>query len=98
MSKLANVRFARELSRRFDANVYCTHPGMIKTDLGVSRAEGMWAIFERRGSQLFWDIIQPFTKNVHQGAATQIYALVSPETANESGFFYDSCSRSSPSN
>ena len=94
MSKLANVRFARELSRRFEAKAYATHPGMIKTDLGVSRSGGFWATFERRGSKLFWDIIKPITKSLEQGAATQVYALVAPDAANESGSFYDACRKS----
>ena len=90
-SKMANVRFARELARVWSAKVYIIHPGMIATKLATKRGSTLDALFEQYGSAFFWRLIAPGTKTVGQGAATQVYCAVAPELASASGNFYDSC-------
>ena len=76
-SKLANIQFAYELSKRNPRlRVASVHPGMIHTPLGTSRDDSMLASLERWGSAAFWSLLSPVTKSVAQGAATQIYALL----------------------
>jgi WW domain-containing oxidoreductase len=82
-SKLANLLTARHLAKQLaDTNitVNAVHPGVIKTNLA------------RDAGGLFTSIIgllaKPIEKNVEQGAATQCYVAVNPETANISGEYF----------
>ncbi|XP_062402568.1 retinol dehydrogenase 13-like isoform X2 [Sardina pilchardus] len=90
-SKLANVLFSRELSRRLQGtgvNVYSLHPGIIHTELG----RHFWpklALWKRI-------LYQPFVlliKTPTEGAQTTIYCAVEESLANESGLYYSDCER-----
>ena len=59
VSKMANVRFARELARIWSAKVYVVHPGMIATKLATKRGSSIDALFEQYGSAFFWRLIAP---------------------------------------
>lgn len=77
-SKAAMFRFARELSRRYDPHdviAMTVHPGLIATDLGLSRTRT--STFERLGARLFWASLGPLVKTARQGAATQTYCATS---------------------
>lgn len=87
-SKLANVLFARGLAKRLPANVqaFSLHPGVIATNLTRSIVGG--AVFRVLG--------KPFFKSVEQGAATSIYAAVTPELAQQSGAYLSNCAVTAP--
>jgi retinol dehydrogenase-12 len=88
MAKLANVLFASELARRLQGTgvtSYSLHPGVVASD--VWRAVP-WPIAS---------LIKPFMLSSQEGAATSLYCATSPETAGQSGLYYDSCRAVSPS-
>ena len=90
-SKLANVRFARELSRRLGAanvTAVSVHPGMISTNLGVSRGVGAMDWLEHFGARAFWLAMSPLTKSAQEGASTQTLCAVAPRSDVEAGGFY----------
>jgi NAD(P)-dependent dehydrogenase (short-subunit alcohol dehydrogenase family) len=85
-SKLANVLFARELSRRLAgtaATANSLQPGVIMTNLGRYLP---W--YELAAAKLYgW----AFMKSVEAGAATQVYVATSPALAGVSGQFFRDC-------
>lgn len=73
-SKLANLLFAKELSRRFEGSgktANAVHPGVIRTNLGRHLPGVATAVYAAVGPL--------FLKSVGQGAATQCYAAVHPD-------------------
>lgn len=85
-SKLANLLFARALSKRFAGTkrtANAVHPGVIQTNLG--RHMGFLA-------QVGYPIAAAIAlKNVGEGAATQCYAAVHPSVAGVSGEYFADC-------
>ncbi len=88
VSKLANVLHAQELARRLDGTgvtTYSLHPGAVASDV--------WR-------RVPWPVRPLMTRNMlspAEGAKTSLYCATSPELANESGHYYDECSRKEPS-
>nr|XP_054757922.1 retinol dehydrogenase 13-like [Lytechinus pictus] len=87
-SKLANVLFGKELSRRLSGQgvtSYTLHPGVINTEL--SRYLGY--------SKAFWAATFPlrwlFMKSPRYGAQTTIYCAVAEELKEASGKYYGNC-------
>jgi NAD(P)-dependent dehydrogenase (short-subunit alcohol dehydrogenase family) len=85
-SKLANLLFAKQLARRFagtQQTANAVHPGVIVTQL------------QRHQSPVFSAAMSLFAplalKSVPQGAATQVYATVSPQLAGVSGQYLSHC-------
>ncbi|MDB6061189.1 MAG: oxidoreductase [Verrucomicrobiaceae bacterium] len=86
-SKIANLLFAKELSRRFAATgktANACHPGVIKTNLG------------RNINPLITNTIGPIAnallfKTIPEGAATQCYAAVNPGAIGISGAYFADC-------
>lgn len=83
-SKLANILFARGLSRRFIGTLKTAvslHPGVIETNLGrhVEDREAMY------------DKLRPMMKTVGQGAATQCFAAAHPSIAGITGVYLADC-------
>jgi NAD(P)-dependent dehydrogenase (short-subunit alcohol dehydrogenase family) len=81
-SKLANLLFTYELSRRLagDAtSVNALHPGFVATNIGV-----------RHGfvPGVLWRIGKLFAIDVEEGAATSIYLASAPEVADISGRYF----------
>lgn len=84
-SKLANLLFARELARRLEGNrvANAVHPGVIATGLG--RHMGSWI-------DVALALASPLAlKSVAQGAATQCWAAVHPDTATIRGEYLVNC-------
>lgn len=82
-SKLANMLFTRELSRRLQASpmtVNSLHPGTVSTSLG-SQNGGLL-------SKLVPLLLKPFFLSPRQGASTSIYLCTSPEVAQVSGEYF----------
>lgn len=82
-SKLANLLFAKELSRRLAGTrrtANAVHPGVIKTNL-TRHMPGI--------ANVVFGMVSPlFLKSVEQGAATQCYVAVHPHAANISGEYF----------
>jgi NAD(P)-dependent dehydrogenase (short-subunit alcohol dehydrogenase family) len=86
-SKLANVLFTRELSRRLEstnASANAVHPGVIKTNLVRHMPESVQA-----GD---WD-----DRNVAQGATTSCYVAGDPSLRGVSGYYFTDCNAVQPS-
>lgn len=83
-SKLANVLFTYELSRRLKGSgvtVNCLHPGAVATQMGINRDTGFGTLITR--------ILKPFFLTPAQGAATTVYLATAPEAAEVTGkYFY----------
>jgi retinol dehydrogenase 12 len=82
VSKLCNVLFSAELSRRLagtGVTTYALHPGVVASDI--------WR-------RVPWPVRPLVTRRmltVDQGAATSLYCASAPELATVSGLFYDKC-------
>lgn len=79
-SKLANVLFTYELSRRSRGTAVtanCLHPGAVATNLVKSGVYG-----------LAWKMMSPFMLSSEKGAETCIYLASSPEVENVTGKYF----------
>jgi retinol dehydrogenase-12 len=82
VSKLCNVLFSAELSRRLagtGVTAYALHPGVVASDI--------WR-------RVPWPVRPLITRrmlSVDQGAATSLHCATAPELAAASGLFYDKC-------
>jgi len=92
-SKIANLLFARELSRRFEGSdrvANAVHPGVIATNLGRHMNPVMVGAMS---------IAKPLAlKTIPQGAATEVWAAVHPDAAKVSGEYlsHSNVAKSSP--
>ena len=87
-SKLANLLFAIELSRKLKNDkigitVNAIHPGIIKTDLFRNTDALSSAGIDLLGVFLW--------KSIEQGAATTIYVATAPELKGKTGEFFNDC-------
>ncbi|HMD92908.1 MAG TPA: SDR family oxidoreductase [Trebonia sp.] len=86
VSKLCNVLFTQELSRRVPGvSAYALHPGVVASDI--------WR-------RVPWPARVVMTKRmltVEQGALTSLHCATSPAVSGESGLFYDKCQVREPS-
>lgn len=90
-AKLANLLFAKELSKRLDGTkktANAVHPGVIATNLTRHMSPVIDAIFSA---------VSPiFLKTVAQGAATQVYVATHPSLASVSGKYFADCNEAQP--
>jgi NAD(P)-dependent dehydrogenase (short-subunit alcohol dehydrogenase family) len=93
-SKLANIYFARELSRRLDGTgvtVNALHPGFVRSEFG--RGGDLGGIYG-------WGIkyvASPFAISPEKGARTSIYLASSPDVDGVSGLYFYKCKPTAPS-
>lgn len=90
-SKLANILFAKELSRRFvgsQRTANALHPGVIKTNLVRSMNPMVGAAMSLVNSLAL--------KSIPQGAATQVYLATHPALSQVSGAYFADCNEASP--
>ncbi|XP_072177590.1 retinol dehydrogenase 11-like [Diadema setosum] len=90
-TKLANILFTRELSKRLEGTgvtANCLHPGTVRTSLLSYRPE-LKLISVIFGS-LFW-------KDPEVGAQTSLYLAVSDDVKDLSGCYFDNCRAVVPS-
>ncbi len=90
-SKLANMLFAKELTRRFvgtQRTANAVHPGVISTNLGRHMNPVMGALFKAVGPLAL--------KTVPQGAATEVFVAVHPSVAHTSGEYFADCNIAVP--
>lgn len=85
-SKLANALFSLELSKRLvgtGVTSNALHPGLVKTEI-VRHTPGLFQL-------LFHSIGRLFSKNLAQGAATQVFLAAHPLVAGVSGAYFQDC-------
>ena len=90
-SKLANVLFARELSKRLigtQVTVNSLHPGVVKTELGRYIHPAIRTVMQA---------FKFFHKTPVEGASTQIRLAVDPELENVTGKYFAECEETTPS-
>ncbi len=88
VSKLANVLFSAELSRRLKGtgvSTYALHPGVVATDVWRSVP---WPIRS---------LIKLGMISTEEGALTTLYCSTSAEVAQQTGLYYDQCKAKEPS-
>ena len=93
-SKLANIYFANELTRRFtDQNLHALslHPGSISTTL-QRHVTGMEIYKEIRKDPIY--LAQ--AKNIAQGAATTVWAAVGKEWMHQGGLYLEDVGEAEP--
>ncbi len=89
-SKLANLLFAKELSKRLEGKrtANALHPGVIHTNLG--RHMGMMA-------SIALGLAAPIMlKSLAEGAATQTFLAAHPSVANVTGKYFSDCNEKAP--
>jgi NAD(P)-dependent dehydrogenase (short-subunit alcohol dehydrogenase family) len=89
-SKLCNILFTQELSRRWAGTgitVNCLHPGFVASRFG-RESGGLFALV-LRGAQLF-------AISSEEGAETIVYLASSPEVADLSGGYFFRCRPTAP--
>lgn len=85
-SKLMNLLFTRELTRRMEgAKVvsHALHPGVVKTELARDQPWYMHAVGL---------LMLPVAKNVERGSATTMYVATAPALAEQGGGYFSDCS------
>ncbi|MBT3220719.1 MAG: SDR family NAD(P)-dependent oxidoreductase [Proteobacteria bacterium] len=89
-SKLANVLMTKSLAKKLDGKKTANslHPGVIETKLGRHLGDYDGLLNSIGRDQL---------KTVGQGAATQIYLAVHPDTADKTGLYFEDCKVKEPS-
>jgi NAD(P)-dependent dehydrogenase (short-subunit alcohol dehydrogenase family) len=91
-SKLANILFANELSRRLagqGVTANSLHPGTVATGYGADGdAKGLLAIGIK--------IAKPFFLTPQKGARTSIYLASSPDVAGVTGEYFVKCKPKKP--
>lgn len=93
-SKLMNVLFSRELSKRLEGTgvtSYSLHPGVVDTELARHIGNLPDPTFTDRIISCCFPCCKCFLISPDDGAQTQIYCAVAPELANETGMYYTDC-------
>jgi NAD(P)-dependent dehydrogenase (short-subunit alcohol dehydrogenase family) len=84
-SKLMNLLFTGELARRLEGSgvvAHAVHPGGVRTELGRDAPLPM---------RLLTIPLAPFLRSPARGAATPVWASVSPECAKTTGGYFADC-------
>lgn len=85
-SKLANVLFTRELSRRLadkGITVNCCHPGAVATNMGINRETGF--------GKTITGLLKPFFLTPEQGAKTAVFLATDESVKDISGEYFYKC-------
>lgn len=88
VSKLANVLFSAELSRKMEGkgvSTYSLHPGVVASDI--------W----RRIPSLVRPLVTMFMITNEEGAKTSLHCATAPEVADQTGLFWDKLKPRKPS-
>ncbi|XP_071182027.1 retinol dehydrogenase 14-like isoform X1 [Mytilus edulis] len=94
-SKLANVLFSRELSKRLKGTgvtTYSLHPGVVRTN--ISKYLRQQHFFSGPIIDLY--LVLPLFKDSEQGTSTIIYCAVDESLEKESGNYYRECLKTMP--
>ena len=91
-SKLANILFTRELSRRLEGSgvtANAVHPGVVRTSFGADGDAG-WLL------NSFYSVARWFVRTPLQGAQTSLYVATAEELAEVSGQYFANCKQKKP--
>ncbi|WP_280771443.1 SDR family oxidoreductase [Salipaludibacillus daqingensis] len=83
-TKLANILFTYELSRRFQerhVTANCLHPGAVSTNLGIDRDTGFGKTIVK--------LLKPFFKTPEEGSQTAVYLATSAEIEDVTGKYFE---------
>jgi len=82
-SKLANVLFTKELSRRHPSIIsHCLHPGVVGTEIAQKNDNRtLWKVV--------WKLFSPVMLSPTKGAKTSVYLASSPEALKTNGKYFD---------
>jgi len=97
-SKTANILYAVELDRRLrgrGVRAFSLHPGMIGTSLGRHLSREDYVELSARASRSASGGLPP-RKSVEQGAATTVFAAISPELTGRGGLYLSDCEVAEP--
>eukprot|EP00096_Caligus_rogercresseyi_P007701 TRINITY_DN256_c0_g3_i1.p1 TRINITY_DN256_c0_g3~~TRINITY_DN256_c0_g3_i1.p1 ORF type:complete len:327 (-),score=78.97 TRINITY_DN256_c0_g3_i1:92-1072(-) len=89
-SKLANILFVRELSRRLEGtgiNTYAIDPGPIRSGLGLHSLRGLGYL---KGSLALFCWF-PWLRSSENGVQSLLYAVTDERLLSQSGFYYKDC-------
>lgn len=84
-SKLANILFTLELSRRLEGSgvgAYCFHPGVIASGFNRNNGPLMGALMA---------VMRPFSRSPQAGARTLVWLAQAPSQELQSGGYYVDC-------
>lgn len=87
-SKLANILFSNELSRRTGLASNALHPGTVRTQFGGNNDGPMWKFIRALSGM--------FSLSEEDGARTGIYLASSPEVEGVHGRYFDKCKPVAP--
>lgn len=85
-TKLCNVLFAYELSRRlsgFGITANALHPGMVNTKIG-NKDGGFF-------NDIAWTLLKPIMVSRETGAETIVFLASSPEAEGKTGMYFQKC-------
>ncbi|MGI9291488.1 MAG: SDR family oxidoreductase [Gammaproteobacteria bacterium] len=88
-SKLANILFANELSRRYQGSPLTAnsiHPGLVSTNLGRYMRGDVEGTSKKPDRPL-----RKGMKTSAQGASTQVYVATDPRLADVTGYYFADC-------
>ncbi|OAD59436.1 WW domain-containing oxidoreductase [Eufriesea mexicana] len=89
-SKLCNILFAQELSKRWPTvHIFSCHPGNM---VSSSLSRYSWTL------RLLFTFVRPFTKSLQQAASTSVFCATAPELEGVTGFYFNNCYRCDASN
>lgn len=97
-SKLANVLFSLELSKRLTGTgvtANSLHPGSVRTEL--KRFKDEYILPVRLLLTVIYYLACPFIKTARSGAQTSIYLAVDPDLADVTGKYFSDCAIVEPS-
>ena len=90
-SKLCNILFTRELTRRLQGTgvtANCLHPGFVATRFGNESGGAIGRLFP---------FFKLFGRSAEKGAETIVYLASSPEVASDGGFYFFDRRKTKPS-
>ena len=90
-SKLANILFTKELSKRLEGSgvtVNALHPGVIASWFGRNN-KGVFGFIMR-------NLAGPFLGSEESGARTSVFLASSPEVDGKTGLYFKSCKENQP--
>ena len=91
-SKLANVLFSAELTRKLEGTSVTSnslHPGRIATNMGDKNAKGFYG--------WIWNVVKPFLNTPEKGARTSVFLASSPKVEGITGKYFANSKQKEPS-
>jgi len=95
-SKLANVLFTKELSKRLSGTgvtTFAVHPGVVQTELGRHINESSNRVID----DMFHFFGRYFFKTAEMGAQTSVYCSTEESLIDQSGCYFSDCAKENPS-